>query len=264
MKPQSFWTSLFEEHDLSTKLAEMSSHGMEGQSIQSSVYGNVHLICKHATVLGDSFMSDTFSVHAKTDGGTTYDAFIKVIHLGCFFMGIGLSLLLIFFQILRSSIAFRGKVSSFKMHYREADMYDKYFQLLRELRCNSDSLTDQIPLDVPDLYFVSKAGKDEAETVLVIEDLMSSGYAMIDKTQGSDLKHANVALTSLAHFHALAIAFLRQHFEPESQKVVYPPGAEFLYTSSPFDLFPMDMVQPYIEATIQLMQALGREEVIFG
>ena len=84
MNPQKFWTSLFEECNIVSKLADIASLGKEGQSFKTSNFGDVLVTCKPATVLGDGFMSDTFAIHGKTNDGTSYDAFAKVIRFRFF------------------------------------------------------------------------------------------------------------------------------------------------------------------------------------
>ena len=80
MNQQKFWTSLFEEHQLASKLTEIASNGEEGKSLSSVDYADVLITCKQATVLGDGYMSDTYSICGKLKNGTTYEAFVKVFH----------------------------------------------------------------------------------------------------------------------------------------------------------------------------------------
>ena len=76
--PQNFWRYMFEEHKLSANLVKITSSTEGEQKFKNSVYGDVLIKCKQATVLGDGFMSDTFNLHGHTTDGSSYNAFVKV------------------------------------------------------------------------------------------------------------------------------------------------------------------------------------------
>ena len=84
MDQKKFWNTIFEECNIGTKLGDIVPRGEEGQSFKTSNFGDVLVTCKPATVLGDGFMSDTFAIHGKTNDGTSYDAFAKVIRFRFF------------------------------------------------------------------------------------------------------------------------------------------------------------------------------------
>lgn len=48
----------------------------------------------------------------------------------------------------------------------------------------------------------------EQPEVIVVEDLKPLGYGMADRINGMDLFHAELAMRSLARFHASSIHFL--------------------------------------------------------
>jgi len=76
--PKDFWKSMFEEHKLSANLVTITSSAEGEQKFKNSVHGDVLIKCKQATILGDGYMSDTFTLHGHTTDGSSYNAFVKV------------------------------------------------------------------------------------------------------------------------------------------------------------------------------------------
>ena len=75
---QRFWTSLFEETQLASKIFDVAAAEEKGQYFHVKKYGNVLVKSKPASALGDNFMSDTFTIEATLEDGTSYISFIKV------------------------------------------------------------------------------------------------------------------------------------------------------------------------------------------
>ena len=146
-----------------------------------------------------------------------------------------------------------------RVHNREIAMYQTFFDLLRQFRSSAGLSADQIPLDVPAVYYTHE-DLDGSGTVMIMEDLRCEGFGMIDKINGSDYEHATLALTSLAHYHALSIAFVRKYVSADGSSVDYPAGAEFLAEKSAFEDI-VDIVHQWIKTHIELMRKMDREDV---
>lgn len=157
----------------------------------------------------------------------------------------------------------RPYATNFKMHNREIGMYGGLFPALLKLRDEAGLSAEDIPLDVPESYYVHL---DEAETgtAMVIEELTMRGFTMLDKFIGPDVEHVKVALTTLANYHALTNAFLRKYATPDGETVTYPPSVEFLRQPSPLELYTVDMVKPTFDGAIELMRLMDSEEVTFA
>ena len=151
--------------------------------------------------------------------------------------------------------------TAMNVHDREIDIYRNFFQELRKLREETGYSASEIPLDVPEAYYVNMDEVDDNGTVVVIEELKSQGFTMVDKVNGSDIDHVKLALTSLAHYHAHTIAFLRKHLSSDGQSVVFPPGFEYLGQPSAYEMFPAEMITPYLDGCIGTMKLLKREDV---
>ena len=153
-----------------------------------------------------------------------------------------------------------------RVHHREIDMYRNFFDVLRQIRADAGVTADQIPLEVAETYYVHmeeivKGQTDGSNTAVVIENFKSQGYGMIDKYEGADYEHANVALVTLAHYHALTITFVRKYAATDGQTISYPPEAEFLAEKTIFDVGAKDMISPWIQTHIDMLKLLNRHDV---
>lgn len=61
-----FWTTLFEDHNVTPKLPSIAEQP-DGVSFPTSAYGKVTVKANAASALGDNFMSDTFIVEARSE-----------------------------------------------------------------------------------------------------------------------------------------------------------------------------------------------------
>ncbi len=254
-----FWKSMFEDHKIVTQLPSMAIRD-DGEKFKSSIYGEVILDCKGATVLGDGYMSDTFAIRGQIVGGSSYDTFVKVSN--CFPNMTPISRFLNHpFQILPVNKLLRQAASFMKVHDREIGMYGFLFQNLQKVREEAGLSANDIPLDVPESYYVHVGEVDDTETVIAIEELKGQGYVMADKMTGLDPHHVKLALSSLAHYHALSIAFLRKHVAADGETWALPSGLQFLNEPSPYEQTPPEMMESFMKNSVDLMRLLGREDV---
>ena len=73
-----FWTTLFEENNLTMQLPILADDKIDGLDLSSSHSGNVKVKAVRASALGDNFMSDTFLVKTTSKCEKSRTAFIKV------------------------------------------------------------------------------------------------------------------------------------------------------------------------------------------
>jgi hypothetical protein len=140
-------------------------------------------------------------------------------------------ILVITTQVLPSIKALREKIREPCIHQREINIYRHFFDYLREIRANH-----LIPLDVPDVYYANyeePADKDGSETCNLLEDLKAERYCMVDKMKGMDYEHCKMALTSLAHYHALTMSAVRKWKDPTTGELSrIPPTFKFLFNDT--------------------------------
>lgn len=168
---------------------------------------------------------------------------------------------MLFFKIHPSNLAMREWTVAMKIQNRETAMYSSLFQYVQRLREESGCTAEQIPLNIPELYYFQSEDGDQTVAVVVMEELKYQGYVMLDKHAGSDYQHVKVALSGLAYYHALTIAFLRKNLNSDGRTVDYPSGTEFLDHPFGLDLTPIKVRYPWMEAIIGLMQLFGRDDV---
>ena len=77
---QMFWKTLFENKKFASQLPSLATDHVDGITYDDlPEFGQVQIVVKAASSLGDNFMSDTFTITAKlTRCGTTFQAFTKV------------------------------------------------------------------------------------------------------------------------------------------------------------------------------------------
>jgi len=228
---------MFEGLKIAEKLSEITASRDKGQTLHSTGYGDVVLKCRTATKEGDGYMSDNFILDAAIKNGTVYRCFTKVPPSA---------------NKLRESIS--------EIYNRETAMYSHFFDILKNIREDSGCTSAEIPLNVPEAYYTYLGGKDTPGVVISMEELKYQGYGMVDKHTGSDVAHAKLVLTSLAHYHALTIKFVRQHTTSDGQGVAYPVGAEFLNEPSAFEKVPGSWAGPWNKVNKDLMMLCDRED----
>lgn len=147
-------------------------------------------------------------------------------------------------------------------HHREISMYRDLFEALRRIKGDLS-----IPLDTPELYYGAveekvKGGPDGTGTCILIEDLREHGYRMADKYEGADNEHVRLALTSLAHFHALTNAALRKWTDPETGELSrLPSSMEFLLEKTFYDINPADVIKEWVDMFTDFTKDVKRPDV---
>ena len=161
-------------------------------------------------------------------------------------------------QVLPSNAVMQDVACSTGVYIREIGVYRDLFPILRKIRGDKC-----IPLDVSEFFFARSDDKDH--TCLLLEDLKAKGYKVINKMKGSDYEHALLAVTSLANYHALTMAAMRQwtHKDPVTGKITvnYPDRVKFLAEKTVFTAEPTVMVKDWLDNFIQFTHDLQRHEV---
>lgn len=88
----------------------------------------------------------------------------------------------------------------------EMGMFPREINMMTETLVKMNKALRSLNEDVlsAEVYYV----KLESPSILVMEDLKSSGFRMANRQTGFDLLHSELALKSLARFHASSIYFL--------------------------------------------------------
>lgn len=150
-----------------------------------------------------------------------------------------------------------------KVHQREMDMYHCLFEHLRDIGADFP----QIPLDVPDVYHVHmeemvRGETDGSGTCILLEDLKTEGFVMSDKMRGADYRHCHIALTSLAHYHALTITALKRWIDPVTGETSnMPPSAAFILEPTMFETGGTAILKNWIPSMTDFTKDIGRPDV---
>lgn len=162
-----------------------------------------------------------------------------------------------------SNAVLRQAACESHLHDREINMYRQFFDLLHDIRGSNSSIT----LDVPDVYHVHledivEKETDGSGTCILIENLKSQGYSMADKMGGADYRHCRLALTSLAHYHALTLTALRKWADPLTGECTnLPPSVEFILEKTLYDTSTSQMIKNWSSCLIEFAKDVERPDV---
>lgn len=150
-----------------------------------------------------------------------------------------------------------------RTHHREINMYRHFFEHLREVNKNHPAIS----LDVPDVYYANleeivKDVSDGSGTCILLQDLVADGYRMSDKLSGADYHHCCLALKSLAHYHALTTAVLRQWIHPETGELTnIPSTAAFILEKTPYETPNFELMKGWSTCLTEFTQDINRPDV---
>lgn len=169
------------------------------------------------------------------------------------------------------NVLMREAVYESRAHHRENNVYKMLFKFLRETRGDLP-----IRFDVPKFYYgqVEEINEncDGSRTCIILENLKQEGYQMVDKHEGLNENQVRLALTSLAHYHALSMAALRQLIHPNDsqdgnskernlKQALQEREMEFLLEKTIADQSPVETIQPWLEVFIDLANDTNRPDV---
>lgn len=105
-------------------------------------------------------------------------------------------------------------MNAYVLFQKEIEFYNDVVPLFADLekRKGAQNLLDIFPKAYRALW-------DERNSLIILENLKTSGYKMEDRKNGLDLEHAKVAISALATFHALSYA-LKKESPTDYQKVI--------------------------------------------
>lgn len=153
---------------------------------------------------------------------------------------------------------------SLKLPQREIEIYDKLLQsLLVKVRSEAGVTAKEVPLNVPVMYYghwddVEPVGSNL--TVVVLQDLKSLGFRMVDKRVGCTVKEAKLTLSAMAHYHALTLALMAKCRNPDGTFTL-PDDIQFIPQTPSFHEQIMQMLQGYVPHFVKMMKSKGHEEV---
>ena len=149
-----------------------------------------------------------------------------------------------------------------KLYDREIAVYQHLHPMLRQLRTEAGLTNDDIPLNVPEVYYTnldSTSGQDNC-TVLVMEELKSQGFKMTDKRDGAPMEAAKLTLMSLANYHALTIMLLKKHKNQDGSYSL-PSCLDYIYEKFMFAEKGPEMISNAMPMYLQLIRKQGHAEV---
>lgn len=123
-------------------------------------------------------------------------------------------------------------LNQFNVFPKEIAVYDSLIPKFEEIY--RTAINEEVKLG-PKCLLTSTS--DEQGNVLVLEDLCDQGYRTVDRQKGLDLNHAQLALSSLAKFHAASAVYyqdvsLRQH--KSMRKIIFNFLISILIPHHPF------------------------------
>jgi hypothetical protein len=277
---QLFWAALFEEKKLASQLASIATKHVEGITYDDMPqYGQIHVKVESDSTLRDNFQSDTFIVTAqltRTNNTvkddtciSTLSTFVKVSSYLNTAISARKKVIIPKYYVLPlqvpSNSFLRQAAYEMRTHPREISMYHNLFRLLREVHED-----EPIPLDdlIPDVYYshiedIIAGETDGSGTCTLLENLKAEGYLMADKVEGADLRHCHMALTSLAHYHALTMSAVRKWKDPATGELSQvPSSAKFLVEEKTmFDLGIVKIISGFSVSIVNFLQEIERPDV---
>ena len=151
-----------------------------------------------------------------------------------------------------------------KLYDREIGVYCHLFPALRKLRAQAGLSNVEVPFDVPDIYYVSLQRSSaeygvERPAVLVMEDLRIQEFQMVDKRVGCSYEQAKATMTTLANFHALSIALVRQ-WKTSTGQLALPEHLQFLKQKAKFDEMGPTLAAINLPVFHEVMRRMGHRE----
>jgi len=168
-------------------------------------------------------------------------------------------------QVLPSNSVMQTMALEAKVYNREIDMYNSMFDQLRQIRLEADLSEEDLPLDIPNVYYVhlkdkSKGENDTLDTCVLLEDLSAEGFRMANKYEGCDDAHVRVALQSLANYHALSIAGLKK-WKTQDDGFDIPPAIRFVLDKVAVQQLPIKQIVDWVSPYPVRMREGGREDL---
>ena len=153
-----------------------------------------------------------------------------------------------------------------KLPQREIDIYNHLLQsLLLKVRAEAGVRPEDIPLNVP-LMFYGHWDDEEPlgsnTTAVVMQDLKSLGFRMVDKRIGCTVDEAKLTLTALAHYHALTMGLITK-CKTENGAVTLPSSIQFIPEPPSFHMQILEMLKMYVPPFVQILKKSNSEEVFF-
>ena len=169
-----------------------------------------------------------------------------------------------YWQVLPGNPMMRATAGRLQVYRREIGSYCHLFPLLRQIRDQAGLTHEDLPLSVPEIYYTNldetKENDEESSTVVVMEELSSQGFAMIDKHVGCSTAESKLALTALANFHALTFMLLKRYKNIDGSYSL-PPSIDFLFAEEGLETMISNCVTTNLPLYIKMIRHFGHEKV---
>lgn len=165
----------------------------------------------------------------------------------------------------RSPMLFAGAMSQ-GLYQREIAIYNCLHSQLCEIRDQAGVPQSSLRFNVPQLYYsiMDEEGLCGANrTAIVLQDMKTSGFRMVDKRFGTTAKEATLVMRALARYHALTIALLQKKWRTAKGKIAPPDVLEFTQRSIEFHEKNYDMVGVGMDVWVRMARERLSPEVLY-
>ena len=120
-------------------------------------------------------------------------------------------------------------------------MFGEWLPHLESIRTSNGLDEHSIPINTAGCYYVNLVEKEGEEgydndTAVVIEELKSKGFSMVEPSRCHDLHHTQLAMRTYANYHALSIAGLRKW--KTADKSYSLPSSLDVFSKTPYYVHP--------------------------
>jgi hypothetical protein len=150
-------------------------------------------------------------------------------------------------------------VQDMKLHKREMIIYEHFHPILNKIGRKID-----IQLSVPDAYYwrLDEVGACGANTTLfAMQDLKQLDFRMVNKRNGCTVDEARLALTNLANYHALSIAFLAPYKTKDGNVTGLPETIQIITETPSWFQCMFDLMAVHVANYVALLKKLNQPEV---
>jgi len=233
------WKGIYEQERVASRMPEIAAK-TEGITFHLDGYGTVQLLVKPASAIGDNYMSDTYYNTAVLSSGIQHKAFVKV---------------------LPSNPLLRAGAKNFQVYNREIASYTHWHPLLRQIRDEAGLTSEELSLDVPEIYYTCLDDTKGADnlTVVIMEELSSQGFVMVDKHVCCSVEEAKMTLGALANFHALSFMMLKR-YKNADESYSLPSTVDYVLHPHDFKKVVIPILSSKVPLYIKMIRHFGHEK----
>ena len=155
---------------------------------------------------------------------------------------------------------------SMKVYNREIAVYRDLHSVVGQIRFKAGVRDDEIPICAPYFYHShldEVSGSGVNATMVVMEDLKTLGYRMVNKKVGCTVEEAMLTLTAIANYHALTIALVRSLRNPDDDKsLLMPDNLRSIIEGYAFIDMGFEVLGKILPTIVEALKILNHKEVV--